>query len=682
VIGYEDGSLDLIKRNVIVNVPDIRQSSISGLKRINKIICSDNYAYLCCGLGVVVYDIEKEEVKETYQIKSAGALNEVFDLAKDDSCFYAATNDGIYFIRQQHPQITFYESWKRMQLPDSGQCIAINFWKNKLIYYLENSHNLYYQTPGQEDVQILQKNIYPSVNSYTPNITVSNNKLIITSYQTVSIYSESYHNVQYISQINLGDAVKTVRPVQAVFSDENQCYIADYDLGLLYMPDISTATAESIMPNGPFSYHSYNFATDGTKMWVASGGHVDTWASSWNTDGLYCFDGYSWNNFNPHNGKLPGDIFDVTNIVVHPTNKDILYIGTWGKGLIEMKKGVVTNVYNADNSSLQNREGHPNQGVFIAGVAFDSKGEMWIANSSVRKPVVSLDAQGNWNSENLGTQYSNRDITSMIIDRYDNKWLLARDGKLIIYNENSTAKIREIGTSNSDLEYTAYSIAEDKDGSIWVGTDHGVFIIRNTYNILTLNNGSLPAVSVDRPKLSLGGHVDYLLNGETIVNICVDGANDKWCSSSKNGIYKVRADGLEELAHYTAQNSPLLSNNLLAACITDKGEVFMATGQGIVSYRDETSNGATTNSDVYAFPNPVKPDYQGVIAIKGVVNMAEIKITDISGNLVYSTKAKGGQAIWNARDFNGKRVQTGVYIVFITNDDGQQTTTTKIMVLN
>jgi ligand-binding sensor domain-containing protein len=188
----------------------------------------------------------------------------------------------------------------------------------------------------------------------------------------------------------------------------------------------------------------------------------------------------------------------------------------------------------------------------------------------------------------------------------------------------------------------------------------------------------------------LGGHVDYLLKGELINYIVVNGANEKWCLSSKNGVYKITSDGTAEIFHIAAQNcpfcsdniSPLLSDNMMAACITDNGEVFMATEQGIVSYRDEATKGTSTNSNVYAFPNPVKPDYQGPIAISGVVDMAEIKITDVAGNLVYATQAKGGQAIWDAKNFNGKRVKTGVYIVFITNEDGTETTVTKVMVLN
>ncbi|MDR2971264.1 MAG: T9SS type A sorting domain-containing protein [Bacteroidales bacterium] len=268
-----------------------------------------------------------------------------------------------------------------------------------------------------------------------------------------------------------------------------------------------------------------------------------------------------------------------------------------------------------------------------------------------------------------------------MIDSYDNKWLIDRAGLIIVYNEKNGGIVREIGAA-AGLDARAYFVAEDKNENMWVGTNDGIFVIRNLYNISASNNGNLYPITIDRPKLTLGGHVDYLLKGEMINYIVVNGANEKWCLSGKQGVYKISSDGTTELFHLTAQNSSLLSNNMMAACITDNGEVFLATDQGIVSYRDEATKGTSTNSNVYAFPNPVKPDYQGPIAISGVVDMADIKITDVAGNLVYSTQAKGGQAIWNAKDFNGKRVKTGVYIVFITNEDGTETTVTKIMVLN
>ena len=679
VIGHEDGAIDLIKNNEIVNVPDIKNSDIVNVKRINRIVCRDKYAYLCCGFGIVVFDLEREEVKETYRMP----IN-VWDFTADSENFYAATDEGIFYIAQNDPEITFFKSWLPMAMPDSiKKCVAINYWKGKLVYYLEttNNGNIYTQTPLENDYTVLKSN----VGNPTPcklDISVSNNQLLLSANQNLFIYPTSYQSSKTIRDVHFGDTIQRINPTQAFYLGNNQYFIADYNRGLLFINDMENMAGEIIEPNGPYSHRSFDMTTDGTKVWVASGGHDDFWAPAWTRDGLYCFDGYSWSSFNNRNGVLKNAIRDVTSITIHPQNKDLIYIGTWGTGVVEMNNGVVTNVFDDSNSPLEKRCEAPGQGEFVAGIAFDSKGLMWVANSNAKNLFLTYDKTGTWTPHHLGSKFTCREVEKLKIDSYDNKWILDREGLLIVYNEKNGGVIREIGSA-AGLDARPYTMAEDKNGNMWIGTRDGVYVIRNIYNILTLNsNGSFYSVSIDRPKLTLGGHVDYLLKGEAIIYIAINGANEKWCLSSKQGVYKITSDGTAQTERFTAQKSPLLSDNMLAACITDNGEIFFATDQGIISYRDEATKGTTTNSNVYAFPNPVKPDYQGTIAISGVVDMAEIKIADVGGNIVYSTRAKGGQAIWNAKDFNGKRVATGVYIVFITNEDGTETTVTKIMVLN
>ena len=541
-------------------------------------------------------------------------------------------------------------------------------------------NNVYIQTPGENDYDTLLKNI-DNPDGGKLDITISNGRLLLSAKQALYVYSESYQSRRTIGNILLGDAIQNINPTQTFYIGNNQYFMADYNLGLLSVNDADRVYGEAIQPNGPYSHRSFSMTTDGTKVWVASGGHGDFWDATWTKDGLYCFDGYSWTSFNNRNKNFPDSIRDVSNITVHPQNKDLVYIGTWGRGMVEMNNGVVTKVYDSTNSPLQKRYEAPGQGEFVAGIAFDSKGLMWIANSNVPNLLLTLDKSGNWETNYLRSSSNFREISTLMIDSYDNKWMIGRHNTMIVYNEKNGGTVRLIG-SDQGLEHRPYSMAEDKNGNLWVGTSGGIYIIRNLYNILTLDNGSFYPVNIDRPKLTLGGFVDYLLSNETIIHIAVNGANEKWCLSNKQGIYKISGDGMEELEHFTVQNSPLFSDNMMAACITDNGEVFMATDQGIVSYRDEATTGTSTNSNVYAFPNPVKPEYQGPVAISGVVDMADIKITDVAGNLVYATQAKGGQAIWYAKDFNGKRVRTGVYVVFITNEDGTETTVTKIMVLN
>ena len=148
-------------------------------------------------------------------------------------------------------------------------------------------------------------------------------------------------------------------------------------------------------------------------------------------------------------------------------------------------------------------------------------------------------------------------------------------------------------------------------------------------------------------------------------------------------LFRSSPDGTNELLHFTKENSPLLSNTIIAITIDpNSGEVFIATDKGLISYRSTATAGQEYFHDVYAFPNPVRPGYDGLIAIKGLITNAHVKITDITGNLVYATNAEGGQAIWDGKNFSGEKVQTGVYMVFCTNDDGTKKYITKILFMN
>jgi hypothetical protein len=186
-----------------------------------------------------------------------------------------------------------------------------------------------------------------------------------------------------------------------------------------------------------------------------------------------------------------------------------------------------------------------------------------------------------------------------------------------------------------------------------------------------------------KPGIVEGGFFYPLLENEKITCMVVDGSNRKWIGTEKGGVFLISADGSQQIQNFNIDNSPLLSNTIFSIAInSESGEVFIATDEGLVSYRGDATDGTDVYGKVYAFPNPVRPNYTGPIAIKGLLRDADVKITDIAGRIVYQTKANGGTAVWNGNDFNGERARTGVYLVFSTNSDGTQTNVTKIMLVN
>ncbi|MEZ5083588.1 MAG: T9SS type A sorting domain-containing protein [Bacteroidales bacterium] len=352
-------------------------------------------------------------------------------------------------------------------------------------------------------------------------------------------------------------------------------------------------------------------------------------------------------------------------------------------------------LYTPDNSSLEYDMVLGAPTVKIGGLIFDPQGNLWVTNSSANR-ILSVRVNdgtefGEWESFYLGSKSSGKDIGELIVDEIGQNWILWRDHSIIVFNDNNTpldpaddlpAKYLTGAQNNGNLPGSIiFSLASDLDGEIWIGTDEGIAVIYSPENVFTNSNYDAQRILI--PRNDGSGLADILLEFETITAIAVDGKNNKWIGTDKSGVFQVSPDGTDELQHFTTENSPLLSNNITTIDINQKtGEVFFGTANGLISFKSTATEGGTTNSGVYAYPNPVRPGYSGPIAIKGLVNNADFKITNVSGSLVYSGRAEGGQAIWDGKNFSGSKAQSGVYLVFISNDDGKETMVTKILLIN
>jgi ligand-binding sensor domain-containing protein len=258
----------------------------------------------------------------------------------------------------------------------------------------------------------------------------------------------------------------------------------------------------------------------------------------------------------------------------------------------------------------------------------------------------------------------------------------------MVFNDNNTLdntgddrlKILTNSPNSGNIPGNAvYSLAVDQDGAVWIGTDKGPAIVYNPERIFE-QGANYDVQQILVPRNDGTGQADFLLGSEKILAIAVDGANKKWFGT-ENGAFLMSSDGLEQIFYFNTDNSPLLSNTVNSIAIAADGEVFFGTPNGIISFKGNATPPNIVNTDVFAYPNPVRPEYSGPIAIKGVVRNAIVKITDLSGNLVFQTRSEGGQAIWDGRILNGNHVHPGIYLVFITDDEGVETLATKVMVM-
>jgi ligand-binding sensor domain-containing protein len=338
-------------------------------------------------------------------------------------------------------------------------------------------------------------------------------------------------------------------------------------------------------------------------------------------------------------------------------------------GLIEAQNDGAGDVkcYNQYNSILQNAGISGTSRTAIGGMEYDASGNLWICNYDAAAPIAVLKPDGTL--RNFSAAPANN-LLQVVIDRIGYKWFVVGfNGGILVYDSGrdidspSDDRYRVINTTNSLLPTnTVNFLRVDLEGDVWVGTQQGVVSFECGSNVFEAScRGSRRIVTVD----DFNG---YLLETEDVRCIAVDGANRKWFGTN-NGIFVQSPTGEIQEGRFTSTNSPLFDNSISAMGFDGRtGEMWIGTEKGMISVRTETTSGGPVNSsEPYAYPNPVRPDYDGPIAIYGLARDANIKITDIAGNLVYEGQALGGQAVWDGRDYLGRRAASGVYLVMATS---------------
>lgn len=682
IIAYTNANIDIIQDNRIINISDIKRKSILGNKTINKIDFIGENAYLSCGFGIVVLDIDKKEIRDTYYIGPQGNHINVLDMSFSihDSTFYAATEAGIYSAPYDSPNLANYASWTINTGIDTSKTYNfITYFDNKIFA------NLFTGNANSDTIFILDGNTWSVFNldfqSPRRNLGTYNDKLIISSYGRADVYDKDLSLLFVIYR----PALKQVYPQDVIIDNDGYYWIADRYSGLVRVWDNGWG-GEFILPNGPSSQNVFSISSSGNDIWVAPGGRSTIWGTIYNM-GIFSFRNEIWNTIDQKTNPQMDSVVAFVDIAVDPSDRNHIFAPTWGFGLCEFQDNELINIFNEKNSALQafTTPGIPQ--VRCGGVAYDRYNNLWISISNVDSVLAVKQPGKPIQAFYLASSSTNTEIGDIIIDTWDQKWILMRYNNILVFNDNNTinnpyddqAKKLDGSNGNGSIPGShVFSIAVDHDGEIWIGTDEGVSVIYSPGNVFRGGDYDAQKILVEE-----GGYAQYLLESESVTAIAVDGANRKWFGTDKAGVFLMSDDGTEELLHFTTDNSPLLSNSITSISINQEtGEVFFGTANGIISYKGTATKGEISNNDVYAYPNPVREGYNGSIAIKGLVNNADVKITDISGNLIYKTIAEGGQAIWNGKNFDGRKAKTGVYLVFVSNEDGSETIVTKILFIN
>lgn len=673
IIAYSNSNIDIIYRNDIINVPDLKRDNIAGDKNIYNIYSLGKNYYLSTGLGVVVVDGERYEIKESWLIGAGGNQVKVNGLSNDGAFFYAATEEGLKKAAANVANPADYNNWQIVSGTNglaAGSCQNVLTLQNKVI--VQKNDSLLVQD-GTNWVLLYQDG-WPII-----NVTGSENK--------ISLCQRKPNGESKVTILNMdGTVAKTFQqpsnlsfPRKAIVAGADT-WIADQLGGLL---QFNTAAFEQYKPNSPGGIATGEI-TVYNKVFYATAGAIDqSWNAQHNAEGIYIFKEGSWTTIDRNNYPQLDTLLDYISIVIDPKDETI-WAGSYGGGLLHVKGDGSFEIYKQNLLSPLITDPSAYR---VSGLAFDLENNLWISNYGATQPLVVKKTDGGVIKFSIPLSLTENSLAQVIIDDYNYKWIVAAKGGGLIYFDHGTAientgddrwKIFKAGAGNGNLPNdNVLCIAKDKNGFIWVGTTSGIGVIQCPQEIF-----SGQGCEAIWPVVQQGAFAGYLFAGEEVNSIAVDGADRKWVAT-KNGVWLISATGEKVIYQFTEENSPLLNNDVKKITVDGKsGEVYFATAKGICSFRSTASEGGEKNESVLVFPNPVPPGYTGTIGIRGLVANAMVKITELNGRLVYQTRAAGGQATWDGRDYKGRRISTGVYLVLVSNDERTEKTAAKIIFIN
>ncbi len=672
IIAYKNSNLDILKGSFVRNISDILQSKVAGNKIINHIYCNSGIAYLSTGLGIIVVDLNRYEIKDSWIIGNNGALVNINSTIADNNFFYAASNEGLKRSVTNSPNLSNYSNWSNIS--------GINGLPLGVVDFVGNINNQLIVTK-KDTVYIFNNNnwkvLYSDTSWQIINTSISSDKLHICQKNNAG-------NARVLILSSTGTILSTIKKPgiiskpRSAISFNNIVWTADEFGGLSKF----TNDFERIIPNGPAGIASGEFAFGKTALFSAAGSVNTAWNYLYNRDGIFKFEEGTWTIKGALNTTQLDTTLDFITLAIDPI-KQSLWAGSYGGGLTQITESQ-TIIYKQNNSSLQAAIGDP-KSYRVSGLSFDATNNLWISNYGAPQPLKLLKPDGTWKSFSIPFNLLENAVAQIINDDFNQLWIVSpKNNGLICYHYGNNVdntnddqwKLLKQGIGNGNLpSNNILSIAKDKNNSIWVGTDDGIAVINCNNNIFGTSgcDAILPIVQQDQ-------FAGFLFKGEQVQCIAVDGANKKWIGTL-NGVWLISSDGNKLIQHFTTANSPLLSNDVKKIGIDPQtGEVFFATFNGICSYRSTATEANESFNNILVFPNPVPSGYNGTIAIKGLMDNSIVKITELNGRLVYQTRSLGGQAIWNGKDYNGNKVASGLYLVLVRNDSGEEKIVTKIII--
>mgnify|MGYP001573583201 FL=1 len=676
VVGYKNGLIEIVidGNENILKVVDIREKLTipPDSKQINHFYEYNDKLYISTGYGISVYNMGALEFGDTYYIGNLGGQIAVTQTTVLGDLIYASTsNNGIKSALVNDENIIDYQQWTTSSL---GGYKGIQTLGTEL-YALNNTNILFKQDSDLGFIEI------DSFSSSVIDFGVQSNILTITTENSIQAFEEGYNLLAEVNNLMGYDYT-----LQSGFYFNNIFYLGTSTLGMLVVPE-SPQEALQVLPAGPLYNQPFSIDASPGQLWV-SYGDVDLTFNPFplTRKGISNFKNEAWKNIK-YDSLIDqlgvNDVNDLVYVKINPENPFVTYMSSYQKGLLKLNGQEPSILYNETNSPMDIALENEDEGIRVYGADFDREQNLWFVQSKIDNGLLKLTPDGQFQTidiSNIIDAESELALSKVAVSRTGYVFFGAVENGLIGYNPttNQFNKIGE-GLGSGNLPTTDIkALVFDNQNRLWIGTRKGLRVLYSVGSFFESGSetDAQPIIILE------DGVPQELLFLQSITDIEVDGSNNKWISTATSGVFYLSSNGQETLLRFTSDNSPLPSDNVLDIAIDDSnGKVYFATNDGLVAFNGTSTAARDDLENVYAFPNPVRPNFTGNVTIEGLTAKANVKITDITGNLVFETTSEGGSVQWDTTAFGKYKVASGVYLILITSDDNLQTKVAKIMII-
>lgn len=675
---YASGRIDLIYSDHIYNLVGISDNSNLNDKTATRIFYYKEYAFIAGHFGLMQIDLNNHQI-----VATAFLGKEVLDAFALDEKLYALTKEGLRSSTLSQ-NLQDPASWSLISGLPAKEMTSITALPDGSLWYIDSLKNLYRTTLTQASAtpQMMAQS------GWAQRLFPLADGVAVAGADSLLVWRSG------------GERIRIDLParLQSLSGDSSADRLWFTAGGSLYKADLASASEGkvsldklSLEANAPNVNKHFYITFQHGRLYSVSGGR--NYNAFWIPGHIQIYTPPRWDNWTywqivEQTNYIP--VYDLVSIAVDPHDANHYFVGSWGEGLYEIQGRLILNRYTPDNAPFVrawDNDSPTAHNVRVGSLCYDPRGNLWMAQGQglVANPLVVRTPDGTMKAISYPDIELVNAFGPMLALPNGVKWLLiyhrSADGNngVFIFDDKGTP------LDQSDDEYRLvskfvdrtgkeiaakryYDLALDPSGSLWIATDKGPICIANPSSFISQ---STPLAS--RPVGGQEPNLYYVLDNMPITAIAIDALGNKWCGTGSDGLYLLSSDGTKLLAHYTKDNSPLLTNDILSLAIDkERGVLYIATSAGLVSlYIGQTSDWSAQSKEVYIYPNPLRPEDPDLITLTQLPAGTTVRILDGAGNLIYQEVAQTGELTITTRLPSGERYPSGIYHALLSDSEGK-----------